>query len=239
MENVLVDFVYITVPLYLLFYFPLFSLVILKIWTIMAIFRFNLFRRSSLLSLSLGGNVMRANFPEYRWLCGRGERRGKMAANQQSKWRPISLSLPALSHTIVCLFTGGFSPSVGTLQADRIYLFPFTSYFLFISFFLCTVYLVLTFSCFPCPFCLSFFVSFVSLLVNFFLLFSKNVYFLPCTHVMFFLLWDLFFIFYPFLIYFLPEFIFTSMHFSFCFFVLILAHNFKLRNGVLLQVGAA
>jgi hypothetical protein len=115
---------------------------------------------------------------------------------EEAKWRPISkanggqyLSLSALSHTIVCLFTGGFSLSVSTQQIGRIHLFLFTSYFLFyiffISFFLCIS--CSSFFLLSLPFiCLSFFLSFHCFFVVNIFFFSINVYFLPCTHVMFF-----------------------------------------------------
>jgi hypothetical protein len=151
----------------------------------MTIFRFNLFRRSSLLSLSLGGNVMRANFPEYRWLCGRGERRDKMAANQQSKWRPISLSLRTFTHHRLSIYWRVLSLSRHAADRQDIFIFFSPLTFFFISFFICIS--CSSFFLLSLPFiCLSFFLSFVSLLFNIFLLFSRNVYFLPCTHVMFF-----------------------------------------------------
>jgi hypothetical protein len=119
----------------LLFYLPLFSLVTLKIWTTWRFLdlTYSEGRPYSLLFFPpmLGGNVMRANFPEYRWLCGRGERRGKMAANQQSKWRPISLSLRTFTHHRLSIYWRIFPQSARSTQTEYFY-FLFTSHFLFL-----------------------------------------------------------------------------------------------------------
>jgi hypothetical protein len=106
----------------------------------MTIFRFNLIRRSSLLSLSQGGNVMRANFSEYRWLCGRGGKK-RQNGGQSAKQMAANISLtPSFAY----LLAGSLPQSARSRKTEYIYNL-FTSYFLFISFFLSTSYLIFHF----------------------------------------------------------------------------------------------
>jgi hypothetical protein len=123
-----------------------------------------------------------------------------MAANQQSKWRPISLFLPTFTHHRLSIYWRILSLSRHAADRQDTFIFfsPLTFFFIsfciycssfyllslpflfvLVSFFLSTLPILSFFLKFISLF-LYLFISFVSLLVNFFLLFqemSTGIYF--------------------------------------------------------------